>query len=224
MQTLFSKLLRSFVLVALVLATSQVIFAQSDILRRGQSGIGAGLGFSTNRETGQYLVTAGYAYQGFLDGTLMYSKASRGEVTQGVITPTVTFYPVKQEDADKVPTLGISLGFSHYVKTTTETVYSPNPDTTIIGAISFPIVQETTINALKFGVTAARRLGYWSVWFLQPSIGGRISISSAPWEFMVRADVTIGTRIVGGPIIALTPALEIQSGATTFALLLRTMF
>jgi hypothetical protein len=201
--------------------TATNLLAQSDILRRGQSGIGVGIGYSNNRETGQYLISAGYSYKGFLDGSLTFSKANQGEVTQSVITPTVTFFPVKQEDADNVPTLGISLGFNHYVKTTTETVYAPNPDSTILSAIAIPLVQETTINAIKIGVTAERRIGYWNVWFFQPSIGARISISSAPWEFLIRAALSIGTRIVDGPIIVFTPAMEVQSGVTTASMMLR---
>ena len=224
MQKRFSIVSRSVTLGCLFFVTASTAFTQSDILQRGQSGIGGGVGFSANSVTSMFLITAGYSYNGFLDGSLTYSKANSGEVTQGVITPAVTFYPVKQEDAEKAPTLGISLGFSHYVKRTTEIVYGPNPDTTVLGAISFPINQEISIDALKFGVTAERRLGYWGALFFQPAIGGSISISAAPWEFMVRCGVSIGTRIVNGPILIMTPGIEIQSGVTTFALIMRGIF
>jgi hypothetical protein len=198
--------------------------AQSDVLRRGQSGIMGGAGYCVTSGTETYSVLLGYSYFGFLDGGVIYSKANHGPVTQGIITPTLTFFPVKQEDAERVPTLGISLGFNHYTKTNTEWVSAPHPDSTIVGSVLIPLTKETTVDALQVGVTAERRIGYLGVLFLQPSIGGKISISSEPWEFTLRGGISIGTRIVNGPIIVLTPGFELQSGLRYFTILLRTIF
>jgi hypothetical protein len=197
-----------------VLGLVQWSFSQSEFLPRGQSGYGSGVGLSANRKENELILYAGYSYRGFIDAKLTYTKANGGTIQGGVFSPSISFYPVKQEDAQNIPTLGISVGFSHYVSKTTETFIVP--DTVIVTWRSYERITESTINAWKLGVTAQSRTGYWKALFFQPFLGGCISITNAGREFALRAGVSIGTRVVHGPLLILTPSVERQSGLTTF--------
>ena len=73
-----------------------------------------------------------------------------------------------------------------------------------------------TINALNLGLAAERRIGYWNVLFFNPLIGAGLSMKNAGWEFTLRGGVSIGTRVVQGPLLIFTPSIERQSGLTTF--------
>ena len=190
-------------------------FSQGEFIRRGKSGIGAGAGFSTNKELNGKTLFAGFSYKGFLDLSLTYWKTSGGKVRDEVFTPTITYYPVKQEDARKVPTLGISLGFSHYKSGSTSLVDIPEPN---MQHRTDTIRTELTIDAIKLGIHASRRTGYLKAFFFQPMIGAGVSMISSGWEFTLRGGVAIGSRIRGGPLLILTPSVERQSGVTIFIL------
>ena len=84
------------------------------------------LDVGTNREENGLNLSAGYSYHGFIDANLTYAKANGGSVQSGILTPSITFYPLKQEDAEIAPTLGVSLSFSRYTSKTTETVIVPD--------------------------------------------------------------------------------------------------
>jgi hypothetical protein len=213
---------RFSLLLFLILGLIQWSFSQSEFLLRGQNGYGGGFGFSTNHEARRLIFDAGYSYRGFIGANLTYAKTNGGTVQGGVLSPSITFYPVKQEDAENIPTLGISLGFSHYSSRTTETVIVP--DTLIVTWRSYERVTELTINALKLGVTAQRRTGYWKVLFFQPLLGAGLSMTNAGWEFTLRGGISIGTRVVHGPMLILTPSVEHQSGLTTFMITFGAVF
>jgi hypothetical protein len=196
----------------------QLSFSQSEFLVRGKSGIVGSLGFSTNRESNGMELSAGYSYRGFLDASLNFSKANKAKIRDGVLTPRITFYPLKQEDAKGAPSLGISIGFSHYTSKKTETVIVPDPDSTIINWRSYQRTTELTINAVKLGITAQRRMAYWKVFTFQPTLGAVLSVKKSGWEFTIRGGVAIVTRVVRGPLLILTPSIERQSGVTTLLL------
>ncbi len=196
-------------------------FSQSEFLRRGRSGVGGSVGFSKNCSANAFNLYAGYSYRGFLDANLAYSKADGGKVRGGVLSPSITFYPIKQEDAKNAPTLGISLAFSHYTSKTVTTVDVPIAN---MQNRRDTIVTELTVDAVKLGVTACHRLGYWKIFFFQPTIGAGLSMVRSGWEFTLRGGVAIGSRMVRGPLFILTPALERQSGITTFVITLGAVF
>jgi hypothetical protein len=129
---------------------------------------------------------------------------------------------VKQEDAENIPTLGVSLGFSHYTSKKTETVIVP--DSFIVSWRSYERVTESTINAINLGVTAQSRIGYWKVFFFQPVLGASLSATNNGSEFTLSGGISIGTRVVHGPLLVLTPSVERQSGLTTFKLILYSVF
>jgi len=149
------------ILVIIILGSIQWSFSQGEFLLRGQSGFSGGLGFSTNRDARGLDFLAGYSYRGILDANLSYVKENGGTVQGGVISPGIRFYVVKQEDAENIPTLGVSVGFSHYTSKTTETVIVP--DSFIVSWRSYERVTESTINALNLGVTAQSKTGHWKV-------------------------------------------------------------
>jgi hypothetical protein len=190
-------------------------FSQSEFIERGKSGIGGGAGFSANREMNGKTLYAGYSYKGFLDVNLTYWKANGGKVQDGVFSPSITFYPVKQEDAKKAPTLGISLGYSHYKSKSTSLMDVPDLN---MQHRTDTIKTDLTVDAIKLGISAYRRTGYWKAFFFQPMVGADVLMVSSGWEFTLRGGVAIGSRIRGGPLLILTPSIERQSGVTTFVL------
>jgi hypothetical protein len=131
---------RFFIPFFLIFGLVQWSYSQSEFLPRGQSGYDCGFGLRTNREKNELNIYAGYSYRGFIDANLTYVKANGGTVQGGVLSPSIIFYLVKQEDAENIPTLGISVGFSHYKSKTTETVIVP--DTTIVTWRSYERVTE----------------------------------------------------------------------------------
>lgn len=213
---------RYSVLFFIILGLVQWSFSQSEFLLRDQSGYGGGFGFSTNREENGLILYAGYSYRGFIDANLTYTKTKGGEVQGGVLSPNITYYLIKQEDAENIPTLSISLGFSRYTSKTTETVIVP--DTLIVSWRSYERITELTINAFKLGVTAQRRTGYWNAFFFQPVVGAGLVIKNNGWDFTLRGGVSIGTRVVHGPLLIFTPSIERQSGLTTFMLTFGAVF
>jgi hypothetical protein len=205
---------RFSILLFFILGLIQWSFSQSEFLLRGQSGFSGGLGLSTNRDARGLSFLAGYSYRGILDAELTYAKEDGGMVQGGVISPSLTYYFVKQEDAENIPTLGVSVGYSHYISKTKETVIVP--DSFIVSWRSYERVTESTIHALKLGVTAQSRTGSWKVFFFQPMLGAGFLMTNAGWEFTLRGGISIGTRVVHGPMLILTPSIERQSGLTTF--------
>ena len=213
---------RFSILLFFMLSSIQWSFSQGEFLLRDQSGCGGGLGFSTNRDARGLNFFAGYSYRGILDANLTYAKENGGIVQDGIISPGITYYFVKQEDAGNIPTLGVSIGFSHYTSKKSETVIVP--DSFIVSWRSYERVTELTINALNLGVTAQSKTGHWKVFFFQPLLGAGLSMTHAGWEFTLRGGISIGTRVVHGPLFILTPSVERQSGLTTLIITFGAVF
>jgi hypothetical protein len=163
-------------------------FSQGEFIKRGKSGIGGGAGFSANREMNGKTVYAGYSYKGFLDLDLTYWKKSSGKIQDGVLTPTITYYPVKQEDAKKAPTLGLSVGYSHYRSKSTSQLDVPTPN---MQHQTDTLETNLTADAINIGVSAYHRSGYWKVFFFQPMIGVGMGVYNS-WRSFNR--VTDQTR------------------------------
>jgi hypothetical protein len=194
---------------------NQHSFSQSEFIQRGKSSFGGGLGFSINRETNGLNLYGGYSYQGFLDVNLMYSKTNSGQFRDGVISPSITFYPVKQEDAKNAPTLGVSLGFSQYRSKTTSFVDVPAAN---MQHRIDTLVTESMVTEVGFGVNVYRGIGYWNVFTFQPMLGAGLSFISSHGEFTLRGGIAIETRIVRGPLLILTPIIVLKSDLMTFML------
>jgi hypothetical protein len=203
------------------LISISVVYSQSEFIQRGESSFGGGFGFCTSKEAGGFNLFASYSHQGFLDGKLTYSKLNGGHIQGGVFTPSGTYYLLKQEDADRIPTLGLSLGFSHYKYKQTRTFIEP--DTITITWKSYQKVEESIINALLLGVNAQKRIWFWRALSFQPILGAGLAVKNSGWEFSIHGGVAIYTRMVTGPMLILTPGIERQSGITTFLITLSAM-
>jgi hypothetical protein len=190
-------------------------FSQGEFIVRGRSGVGGTAGFSVNKDMNCKILYVGFSPKGVLDFGLTYWKANSGKIRDEVITPSITCYLVKQEDAKKTPTLGISLGYSHYKSKSIALVDVPDPN---MQFHTDTIKTDLTVDAVKFGISAYRRTGYWKVFYLQPMIGAGVSMTSSGWEFILRGGVSIGSRISGWPSFILSPSIERQSDMTTFVL------
>jgi len=197
----------------LMISVVHCSFSQSEFIKRGKSGIGGGAGFSTNKEMNGKTLYAGFSYNGFLDLGVTYWKASSGKIRDEVFTPNITYYPIKQEDAKKAPTIGISLGYSHYKSKSTSSIDVPEPN---MQYRMDTIKTDLTVDAVKLGISAYRRTGYWKAFFFQPMISANVLMVNSGWEFTLRAGLAIGSRIRRGPLFIYTPSIERQSGVTTF--------
>ena len=197
---------RFFHFFLLVAGLFQISFSQGEFLLRGQSGFGAGCGIGTDREKQTVSICAGYSYHGFLDANLNYEKANGGAVQDGILSPSMTFYVVKQEDADDIPTLGFSVGYRHYHSKTTETVIVP--DSVAVRWRSYERLSESTVDAVLLGFTAQSRTDHWKVFFFQPILGAGLSVTNTGSEFTLRGGIAIGSRLIHGPMIILTPMVR----------------
>ena len=213
---------RSSLLFFLILGLVQWSFSQGEFLRRGQNGFSGGLGFSTNRDAHGLNALAGYSFHGLVDARLTYANEDGGTVQGGVISPSLTFYFAKQEDAENIPTIGVSLGFSHFSSKKTETDIVP--DSFIVSWRSYERVTESTVNAVNLGVSAQSRIGHWKVFFFQPVLGASLSTTDHGSEFTLGGGLSVGTRVVHGPLLIITPSVERKSDLTTFKFMLISVF
>jgi hypothetical protein len=214
---------RHFILLIILLTgTAHCLYSQSAFLLRGQSGWEGGGGVAVNREAQGMNAYLGYSFRGYLDANLRYETFHGGEVQEGVVTPSVTFYLSKQEDKESIPTFSVTLGFSRYVSKKTETVIVP--DTMIVTWRSYERTTESTVNAVKLGVSAQKRIGTWKVFFFQPCLGAGLSLTNAGWDFAMRAGISIGSRIIHGPLLIVTPSIERQSDVSTLIITLGAVF
>lgn len=197
----------------LMIGLIQVSFSQGEFLKRGKSGFGAGIGFSTNREMNGKTAYAGFSYKGIIDIGLTYWKMSSGKIQDGVFTPSLTLYPIKQEVAKKVPTLGFSIGYSRYKTQSMTFLDVPTPD---MQHRIDTLESKATVNAIRLGVTAYHRIGRWKIFSIQPLIGMNAVVTKSGWEYTVRAGVSFSSRIKRGPLVVYTPSIESQSGVATF--------
>ena len=215
--------MRRFIsLLVLLVLTHHHTFSQGEYLLRGQNGYSGTCGFHTDCEKQAVRFSAGYSYQGVLDINLMYSKANRGAIQGAVLSPSLTFYCLKQEDAVGIPTVGFTMGYSSYRLKTTTTVIVP--DTMTVCWHSCEQTTESTVHAIRLSLTGQRRIGRWNVFFFQPIFGAGLSLSHSGGLFSLSGGVSIGTRIVHGPMVIVTPCIERQSGLTSMMVTLSTIF
>lgn len=208
--------------ILLVHAWTLELSAQGEYISRGQNAFGGSLFYNTSSEANGYGLQLGYSFRGSLDAGILWTKANAGQAKGGIFSPLVTYYVVKQEDADRAPTLGVTLSYRHYRTTSTSTVVEPVP---------FPVTDTTkeittiqTIDAFIFDVTAHKHLGYLNVFFFQPLLGAGISFTNSGMQFVLRGGVSIGTRMIKGPLVIFVPSFERQAGLTTLVLRLSTIF
>jgi len=190
-------------------------FSQGEFIKRGKSGIECGAGFGTNSGMSGKTLFAGFSYSGVVDANINYWKWSSGYVQDGIVLPSITYYPIKQEDAKKAPTLGVTLGYSHYKSHSVSFVDVPEPN---MQYRTDTIKTDETIDAVKLGINVFRRTGRWKIYFFQPTIGADVFMKNSGWEFALHGGVAIGSRIKGGPLVVFIPSIERQSSITTFIL------
>lgn len=191
------------------------LLSQSEFLPRGQSGFGITTGIGFNKEATKHHISAGYSYQGFIDFDIAYSKANGGRVTDAVITPTLTYFFIKQEDLQGAPSIGVSAGYNQYKYITKKIISIPNP---IAGGRDTLRVDESDIKAFRLGITAHRRVGTWRSIFYQPFISGTFSFHSIGWNFIMQSGLAAGTKLRNNIQLFIMPVLDIEENLFTFSL------
>jgi hypothetical protein len=199
-----------------------LMLAQGEYISRGTNAYSGGLIMSTNSQANEFGLQAGYSYKGFIDAGLMYFKANAGDAKDGILSPSITYYIVKQEDDVHAPTVGVTFSYQHYQSTNTSVV--TEPDSIPVTYHTRNIATTQTLDAFIFDVAAHKHVGYWNIFFFQPTLGGGVAITRTDWNFVLRGGVEIGTRMVHGPLLVLVPCLEYQSNLTSFTLKLQAIF
>lgn len=97
-------------------ALSTLSFAQSSYLEKGQNGLGISGGFSTNEDITGFSGGVGYSFSGVFDLGVSISRFGFDQKLLGedlkatVISPFVTFLPIKQDDSTPV-SIGINASY-----------------------------------------------------------------------------------------------------------------
>lgn len=99
-----------FTVVTLILF-STTVFGQGAFLEKGQSGLGIGVGFSTNENSSGFGGSLGYSISGIVDLGISVDRVNADDDLHAtVVSPTLSFYPVKQNES--VPfTLGFNFSY-----------------------------------------------------------------------------------------------------------------
>jgi len=206
---------RLVVFIFLMVGLVHCSFSQSEYIRRGRSGIGGSAGISINKEINGSIFYAGFSYKGFLDMGLSYWKANDERLYDEIFTPSITYYPVKQEDARIAPTLGISVGYNHYKSKSIALVDIPDPN---MERRMDTIKKDLTVDAVKLGINAYHKIAYLKGSYFQLMVGTDISITNSGCEFVLRSGIAVGSRIWGWPLLVFMPSIEYHTSATTFFL------
>lgn len=214
---------RIFIVIFMQVGFVLSMYAQGEFIPRGTNAFSGSMLMCTDKEANAIGVQAGYSYKGFFDVGLMYLKATAGDFKSGILSPSITYFIVKQEDAVHVPTIGMTFHYQHYTSTTTSTVVQPDS----LPALSFhtkEITKTQTLDAFVFDITAHKRVGYWNVFFFQPMLGGGVAMTRVDWNVCLRGGVEIGTRMVRGPLMIISPWIEYRSSLTSFIVKLQAVF
>lgn len=103
--------MKSFITAFILILFSSVMFGQGAFLERGQSGLGVGVGFSTNENSSSFGVSLGYSISGIVDlGFSVERVNADNDLHATAVSPSLSFYPLKQNES--VPfTLGFGFGY-----------------------------------------------------------------------------------------------------------------
>lgn len=188
-----------FSIISLFLISTITAFGQGEFLKKGESGTGVSMGFSTISSAEVYgnasIISAGYSYQTLVDITLGYSKT---EPYSQIIIPSVSYYLTKQS-VDTKETSAISLILRHVFDG------HASPNTTKLG-LGFYLAHDMCFN---------------SSYIFQPNF----SVSFFP-SYETRTGkkslmvgtirVSAGYRPVNSWCIVLTPSASYQEGYAVF--------
>lgn len=211
---------KSFFLLCLLLAvlfvlTFQECRAQSEFEKRGFEGFIGSIGFFTGSGTAGGIVALGYSPQGNWDAGFTWQKGGSGPTANGIFSPNFTYYVLKQEDAPRVPSLGLSIGYSRYSRDETTSFVVP------VGAASSTdssLTANSVYNFITLMGIAHRHAGTWRNFDFQPFIGGGFALSSLEWDFIWRGGVSITTLLRPNMTLVIKPYLQRDPFMTTFIL------
>lgn len=103
--------MKSFVTMLILILFSSAIFGQGAFLERGQSGLGVGVGFSTNKSSTGFGGSLNYSISGIFDLGISVSQSnSDHDLSVTVVSPTISYYPLKQNEYAPF-TIAFSLGY-----------------------------------------------------------------------------------------------------------------
>jgi hypothetical protein len=210
---------QSFLKVYILIAVSffflfQESRAQSEYEKRGDRGYLGSIGFFTSSETGGAVLAFGYSPYGYWDAGFTLEKGGSGRTADGIFSPNFTYYILKQEDAPRAPSLGISASFSRYSLTESYTfpvsVGADSRDSTLTNT--------ATYSFLTVMGTAHRHLGSWRNFDFLPFLGAGFAVSSKEWRFVWRGGVSVTMPIRKNMTLVINPTLQREPYLTTFIL------
>ncbi len=200
-------------LAALSFLTFHESRAQSEFEQRGASGFLGSAGFFAGSGTAGGIIDLGYSPSGIWDAGFIWEKGSSGPTAGGIFSPNFTYYVLKQEDAPRVPSLGISIGYSRYSIDETTSFIVP---VGAAGVRDSSLTNNTTYNFITLMGIAHRRAGSWRNFDFQPFFGGGFALSSQEWNFVWRGGVSITKQLQPNMTLVIRPFLQRDPFVTTF--------
>ena len=204
-------------MICLLIAATSNAFTQGEYCKRGISGFEGDLGFCSNKETNGYQLSMGYSFHGILDAGFSWTKGQAGMFGDGIFSPEITYYLLKQEDGKRVPTLGISLSYSHYSLDESETFYF-HADSVSAKINDTTLVSNTTFNFITIMGTAHRYIGRWKKFDFEAFVGAGFAVSDQSWRFVWRAGLSIMTLPQKKARLIIKPVIQREPDLTTFIL------
>jgi hypothetical protein len=205
-----------FLLAALFILTFYECRAQSEYEQRGTGGIVGSAGFFSGSGTAGGIVAVGYSPRGIWDVGFTWEKGGSGPTANGVFSPNFTYYILKQEDAPRLPSLGVSVSYSRY---SVEEVTSFVVPVGAAGVKDSSLTNNTAYNFVTLMGIVHRQAGTWRNFDFQPFLGGGFALSSREWDFVWRGGVSITKLLRPNMTLVIKPFLQREpANITTFIL------
>lgn len=204
-----------FLIAASLIFTFQESRAQCEYEKRGTSGFLGSAGFFAGSGTAGGIIDLGYSPSGIWDAGFTWEKGGSGPTDNGIFSPNFTYYVLKQEDAPRMPSLGVSISYGRY--STEETTSFIVPVGTA-GVRDSSFTKNTVYNFVTLMGIAHRRAGSWRNFDFQPFFGGGFALSSQEWNFVWRGGVSITTVLQPNMTLVIRPFLQRDPFLTTFIL------
>jgi hypothetical protein len=192
---------RRYVLVGMLLLGSLgVACAQGEFLKRGEWGVGAGIGYSGMGEIHTTTYMLGVSCAGIIDIGASISKPASGGT--GTVIPSITFYPSKQDDRPKALTIGITASYTTMNVSSQYSSSSPNGNG---GWQNYSFTSSEKKSVIGIGITAAKRLSEDSTAFTQIEFGPTVTIGAGQSSVALALGFAIGSGSSDVPFFVITP-------------------
>ncbi len=208
--------------------TVSIGFSQGAYLKKGQTGYGAGLGFSSNREATGYDASFGYSSIGLLDIGIsaalisLNQKFDNYDISAVAVSPGITFYAVKQDSLGALVSVAVSAGYEYDIYTSKaldQARLSLTGRYYVFGASIFRDINLSPVLYIQPSIDAAH--AYGSTRF-SDSYGGSLSLDHNVTT--LGCSVSSVSKISSNNLLVIHPALAFGKEVTTFSISINFVF